>query len=136
MFLLDANRYARDPSGVTGKVCQMIEKCGGQILVSRLWAEQKLAYAIGNHRKGAYWLTYFRLDSRRTTELNRAARLNSDILRSLVLAVEPRLVDALVEHARGSATAELQRTAQPPEEEDEGVPAGSTPQEVQAAAVR
>ena len=104
MFLLDANKYSRDPAGVSGRVAEMVEKCGGEMLVSRLWAEQKLAYQIGNHRKGAYWLSYFRIESARLTELNRAAQLNGEVLRHLVLTVDPRLVDTLVRHAKGEAT--------------------------------
>lgn len=104
MFLLDANRYSRDSAGVSARVAEMIEKCGGTLMVSRLWAEQRLAYAIKRHRKGAYWLTYFRMDSGRLSELNRAAQLNNDVVRCLVLAVEPRLVDTLVAHAGGSST--------------------------------
>jgi small subunit ribosomal protein S6 len=105
MFLLDANKYSRDPSGVSTRVGEMIEKCGGELLVSRLWAEQKLAFQIGNHRKGAYWLTYFRADPSRVSELNRASQLNGDVIRHLVLTVEPRLVETLVRHAQGETKA-------------------------------
>ncbi len=100
MYLFDANRYSRDSNGVTNRLNEMIEKCGGEVLVGRLWAEQKLAYPINGQRKGAYWLTYFKLDGTRMKELTRAASLNNDILREMVLAVEPRLVDALVSHAK------------------------------------
>jgi small subunit ribosomal protein S6 len=79
----------------------MVEKCGGELLASRLWNELKLAYPIKGHRKGAYWLTYFRLESTRLVEFNRACRLEDDILRHLALKVDPRLVDTLVAHARG-----------------------------------
>jgi len=101
MFILDSNHYARDPAGVAGRLPDMIEKLGGQILANRLWNEQKLAYSIKGHRKGTYWLTYFRLESTRLSEFTRACRLNESILRNLCLNVEPRLVDALVAHARG-----------------------------------
>lgn len=105
MYILDSNQYARDPHGVSGKLNEMIEKHGGEMLASRLWSEQKLAYPIGNHRKGTYWLTYFRIDSGRLAELNDSTRLNEAILRSLVLKIEPRLVDAMVAHARGETVA-------------------------------
>ena len=105
MFLLDANRYSRDQAGVTGRVTEMIEKCGGQVLVSRIWAEQKLAYQINGQRKGAYWLVYFHMDSSRLKELNRASQLNNDVLRDLVLVVDERLADALVAHAKGETPA-------------------------------
>lgn len=99
MFLLDSNRYARDPNGVSSEIAQIVEKCGGEILVSRLWSDQRLAYPINGHRKGIYWLTYFKLDSLKQTQLNRACQLNESIMRSLVLRVDDRLVDALVQHA-------------------------------------
>ena len=99
MFLLDSNRYARDPGGVSGQVVQILEKCGGEILASRLWNEQKLAYPVDGHRKGTYWLTYFRMDSQRQGELTRACRLNENILRNLIIRIDDRLVDTLVRHA-------------------------------------
>ncbi len=76
LFLFDSNRYARDPGGVSNAVQDAITELGGEILVSRLWAEQKLAYPIKGHQKGTYWLMYFTLDSLRLTELNRACQLN------------------------------------------------------------
>jgi small subunit ribosomal protein S6 len=99
LFLLDSNRYARDAANVAKQINQIVENCGGQMLASRLWSEQKLAYPIEGHRKGVYWLTYFRLDSLRQPELTRACKLNENILRNLILAVDDKLVDALVAHA-------------------------------------
>ena len=101
MFILDANRYARDPGGVSGRIPQMVEEFSGEMLASRLWNEQKLAFSINGHRKGAYWLSYFRMEASKVAGFNRACRLNEDVLRSLTLKVDPRLVDALVAHARG-----------------------------------
>ena len=106
LFILDSNRYARDPNGVSGQIPDMVEKSGGEVLASRLWQEQKLAYPINNQRKGTYWLTYFRLESEKVSEFNRSCQLNDNVLRSLTLKVEPRLVDALVAHARGEKVPE------------------------------
>lgn len=105
MVILDPNKYAQDPSGVGSQIPTLVAKCGGEVLVSRLWNEQKLAYSIDGHRKGTYWLTYFRLESGKLTEFNREIRINETILRSLTLKVEPRLVDDLVAHAKGEAKA-------------------------------
>ena len=101
MLIYDPNSYARDPAGVGNKIAKMVGNCGGEVLVSRLWNEQKLAFPIKGHRKGTYWLSYFRLDSTKLTEFNRACRLEDDIIRSLTLRVDPRLVDMLVAHAKG-----------------------------------
>lgn len=106
MFLLDSNRYSRDPSGVSGQISEIVESSGGEMLASRMWSEQKLAYPINGHRKGTYWLTYFRLDSDKQTELNRKCQLNNNIMRNLVLVVDDRLVDTLVSHAVGGGKTE------------------------------
>jgi small subunit ribosomal protein S6 len=100
MFILDSNRYGRDPDGVSGRISEIIQRAGGEMLVSRLWEERRLAYPIKGHRRGTYWLTYFRLDSSRLAEIQRQCRLNESILRKLFLKVDPRIVDALVAHAR------------------------------------
>lgn len=101
LFIFDSNRYARDPNGVSAAVPEMVENLGGEVLANRLWNEQRLAYPINGHRKGTYWLTYFRLESTRLSEFNRACQLNDNILRNLTVKVDPRLVDTLVAHALG-----------------------------------
>lgn len=99
MFIFDSNRYARDPGGVPRQIDELIKKFGGEILVSRLFIEQKLAFPIKGQSKGTYWLIYFRLDSNRLAALNLQVKLTDSVLRSLVLKIDPRLVEAMVAHA-------------------------------------
>lgn len=113
MVILDSNKYAQNPSGLGQQVPDLVTKFGGEVLVSRLWNEQKLAYPIDGHRKGTYWLTYFRLDSLKLAELSRELRINEAVMHYLTLAVEPRLVEALVEHAKGGAKAKPVETPEP-----------------------
>jgi small subunit ribosomal protein S6 len=123
MVIFDPNKYAQNPSGLAATIPDLVAKCGGEVLVSRLWQEQKLAYPIGSHKKGAYWLTYFRLDSQKLAEFNRELRINETVVRSLTLKVEPRLVDALVEHAKGGQRARPASEATVPQAELAGQPA-------------
>jgi small subunit ribosomal protein S6 len=102
MFLLDSNRYGRDPEGVAGQIPKMIQEAGGAMLVSRLWEERRLAYPIKGRRKGTYWLTYFRLDGPKLGEVRRKCQLSDSILRALFVKIDPRIVDTLVEHAQAS----------------------------------
>lgn len=104
LFILDSNRYARDPGGVSTGIKDMIQKCGGEVLASRLWNEQKLAYAIDGHRKGTYWLTYFRMPTGNLTTYNRQCQLNENVVRNLTIKVDPRLADVLVDHALGGTS--------------------------------
>lgn len=100
MFILDSNRYAREGVAVADEVNRTIEKFGGKMLVSRLWDDRRLAYPIGSHKKGCYWLTYFSLDSLNLTSLTNELRLNETVLRKLFIKIDKRLVDTLVEHAK------------------------------------
>jgi small subunit ribosomal protein S6 len=111
MFILDSNRYNRDPAAVSGQVNDIIKRNGGEILVSRLWEERRLAYPIDGHRKGSYWLAYFRMDSKHVSQVQRECQLSDPILRALILKVEPRIADALVAHARASTTAGTKESA-------------------------
>ena len=107
MFILDSNRYGRDPEGVSGRISKLIESAGGRLLVSRLWEERRLAYAINGHRKGTYWLSYFHLEGGKLAEVERNCMLDDAILRVLFLKVDPRVVDTLLQHAQatpGTAT--------------------------------
>ena len=117
MFILDANRFGRDPEAISGQIPAMIEKLGGEILVSRLWEERRLAFPIKGQRKGTYWLTYFRLDGGQLVDLRRQCRIADDILRTLFLKVDPRIVDALVAHAQSVSTV-------PHDKPEEGKPEG------------
>jgi small subunit ribosomal protein S6 len=115
MFLLDSNRYGRDPEGVSGQIPAMIQAAGGELLVSRLWEERRLAYSIRGRRKGTYWLTYFRLNGRQIADLRRQAQLNDAILRVLFVKIDPRIVETVVEHAQaGSVKPAAERTAGKP----------------------
>ena len=123
MVIFDPNKYAQNPGGLGETIPELVARFGGEVLVSRLWQEQKLAYPIGSHKKGAYWLTYFRLDGAKLAELSRELRINETIVRSLTLKVEPRLVDALVEHAKGGQKARPATEAAPATAEVAGQPA-------------
>ncbi|MEX2112456.1 MAG: 30S ribosomal protein S6 [Pirellulales bacterium] len=120
MFILDTNRYARDAANVSGQIPELIGKAGGQMLASRLWEERRLAYPIDGHRKGTYWLSYFKLESGELSGLTRQCQLSESILRTLFLKVDPRIADALVAHAladpavlrREAEAAEQARTAE------------------------
>ena len=111
LFILDANRFARDPNAVDTQITDMIERRGGEVLISRRWNEQKLAFPINGQRKGTYWLSYFRIDSNEVVHFERACRLNEHVLRNLTVKVDERLVDTLVAHASGQSTADEEAAA-------------------------
>jgi len=102
LFIFDSNRYARERAALPKEVESVITELGGEILVSRLWEERRLAYPINGQRKGAYWLIYFRLPTLRVGELTRACEINEGLLRQLFVRLPASLVEAILEHATGA----------------------------------
>lgn len=101
LFILDSNHYARDPGGVAKQIEEVITEAGGNVLVSRLWMEQKLAYPIENHQKGTYWLTYFEGEGTILPAVERGFQLAEPVVRELTIRLDPRLVDPILANARG-----------------------------------
>ena len=100
MYILDSTRYGREPDAVSKQLEEMVTKAGGEILVSRLWEERRLAYAIKGQRKGTYWLIYFRIDPKQIGGIRRQCDISETVLRTLFLKVDDRIVEPLVNHAR------------------------------------
>ena len=99
MFILDPSKYARDPAASTQQLADLVTQFGGTMLAARLWDERKLAYPINGHKKGVYWLTYFKMPGTNIAALERQCEINDDIIRKLILKVDARIADALVQHA-------------------------------------
>jgi small subunit ribosomal protein S6 len=123
MFIFDSNRYARERAAMPAEVEKAIKNAGGEVVVSRLWEERRLAYPIAGQRKGTYWLFYFRGPSSILAPLNREWEIQDGILRHLVLKVHPHLVDVVLEHAK----------AGPAQPAPAPVPAGAARQEAEGS---
>ena len=99
LFILDATKFGGDVNAVGELVKSQVEKFGGELLVSRLWEERRLAYPINGQRKGIYWLSYFRLNTQKMVELERSLQLTDSVLRFLFVKLDPKIVEVLVKHA-------------------------------------
>jgi small subunit ribosomal protein S6 len=117
LFILDSNKFARDRENLTRDVEGLVGAAGGELLVSRLWEERRLAFPIKGQRKGSYWLMYFRMPTQQLKELTRACEIHDPILRQMFVKLPPSLVDPIIAHAKGETTA--------PEPEPEPVGAGA-----------
>ena len=96
LFLLDPTKTATDMDGVRTQLHHMLEKYGAEILASRKWDDRKLTYPIKGHKKGLYYLTYFKADSKKIAELEHDFRLSEVILRHLVSVIDPKWNDEML----------------------------------------
>ena len=99
LFLLDPTKTA-DLEAVKTQLHGMLEKHGAEILASRKWDDRKLAYPIKGHKKGVYYLTYFKAESKRLSELDHDFRLNEVILRHMISHIDPKWEEEMLAVAR------------------------------------
>jgi small subunit ribosomal protein S6 len=100
MFLLDPNKVSGDVPGAAKQLETVLEKHHAEVLASRPWDERRLTYSIKGHKKGLYYLTYFRTEGKNLKDIERDFALNDMVLRSLTLRVDPKLVDTMLALAR------------------------------------
>lgn len=100
MVLFDSAKYNADAAGVVHSVHAILEKAKAEILASRPWNEQKLAYPIRQHKRGMYYLIYFKAEGTALKDIEREYNLNEAIVRTLTTKVQPKYVDMLLAVAR------------------------------------
>jgi small subunit ribosomal protein S6 len=115
MFLLDTNKVAGDVAAAAQQIRSVLERNEAEMLASRPWDERRLAYPINGHKKGLYYLTYFRMDGKNLLNVERDFALNETILRSLVLRIDPKHVETLLAIARDEHALALQVAPEPTE---------------------
>ena len=104
MFLLDTNKVAGDVPGAAKQLHAILEKNKAEVLASRPWDERRLAYPIRKnntlHKKGLYYLTYFRAEGTKLTGIEHDLSLTEMVLRSLTLRLNPQLIDIMLQLAQ------------------------------------
>jgi len=118
MFLLDTNKVAGDVPAAAKQLHALLERNQVEILASRPWDERRLAYGVAGHKKGLYYLTYFKADGKSVATIERDCHLNEMILRFMILRVDTKLVDAMLALARDEHAMALQSVTEPLPEDD------------------
>src|SRR5205823_1967811 len=91
LFLLDTNKVAGDVQAAAKQLHTILERNHAEVLASRPWDERRLAYPIKGHKKGLYYLTYFRAEGKELANMEHDFSLNEMVLRQMMLKVDPKL---------------------------------------------
>ncbi len=113
LFLLDTNRVAGDIPAAAKQIHTVLERNQAEVLASRPWDERRLAYPVKGHKKGLYYLTYFRTDAKNLFNIERDFALTEMVLRQMVLHVDPKHVDTMLAIARDEHALALQVAPEP-----------------------
>ncbi len=108
MLLLDTNKVAGDVPAAAQQIQTVLERNQAEMLASRPWDERRLAYPVNGHKKGLYYLMYFRMDGKNLLNVEKDFALNEAILRSLVLRIDPKHVETMLAIARDEHALALQ----------------------------
>ena len=84
------------------RIEEMITGKKGKILLTDRWGRRRLAYEIQHRQYGYYTLFTFEIDPREINDMNRTLRLNSIVLRHLILVLEPKIVELALAKQRKS----------------------------------
>jgi len=90
---------------------------GGQIIKVSPWGRRRLAYAIGQHREGSYFLILFEAPAEAIAELERGLNITEEVIRHLVTRVERPT--AARRPAEGEDEAEEEEDGGPPPDDEE-----------------
>jgi small subunit ribosomal protein S6 len=105
MFLLDSNKVSADAEALKQQLHHLLERHGGQVLISRPWDyNHKLSYPIGKQKKGAFHIIYYTMESTHQAALERDFHLAEGILRQLTLKIDPKWQETILGVARDDAS--------------------------------
>ena len=114
MFLLDTPKTGGDLANVDKQIRGLLTKNNAEVLVSRPWDERRLSYPVKNQKKGLYYLTYFSTEGKNLRGIEHDSSLNEMVLRMLVLKIDPKLVETMLNVAKGEHATALHNITEDP----------------------
>ncbi len=115
LFLLDSNKTSGNLDAARAQLHGILEKYGSDILASRPWDDRRLAYPIKGHKKGQYYLIFFKCESLKMIEMEHDFRLSELILRHLVTHFDRKWETEMLEVARDDHRLAYQAVRDEPE---------------------
>jgi len=105
------------------RVTRAIVNAGGSLSKISPWGKRRLAYPIQHHRDASYFLIHFDIEPAAVREIERGLLISEEILRHLVVVLEPRHRRAGDADAEG-ATADGEDDLAPPPDLEPGTVRG------------
>jgi small subunit ribosomal protein S6 len=112
MVVIDSSSDAEKIDQTVTKIQEMIIGKGGKDLTVDNWGRRRLAYEIQRRQYGFYVLFRFELEPKEIKDLNRLLRLNSMVLRHLVLVLDPKAIVAPISPLREDFEVEIPKVVE------------------------
>ncbi len=92
LFIIRPSVSDEETGALIEKMKSVADKTGAQFIKAENWGRKKLAYEVRRERKGTYAYFYFRAPNHTVGELERAYRLEDNIIKFLTIRLEKELV--------------------------------------------
>jgi small subunit ribosomal protein S6 len=106
---------------VLDRSTRTITGASGQIVKVSPWGRRRLAYPIGAHREGSYYILVFEAPAEAVLELERGLNITEEVMRHLVTRVERPTSSRRSEAASGEDIDDLD-VPPPPDDDDVEIP--------------
>ena len=91
-FLFDSAEASKDLAATLGHVKTVLEKFGSKVMKIEKWDDRKLAYDIGNVKRGTYVNVFFQCEPKDMAQMRRDIELSETIVRHLIIEDEDLLM--------------------------------------------
>ena len=95
-YILRPSLEEADVTARAETVAEIIKTQGGEIVYTEMLGKKRLAYEIDDLREGHYVVTGFKSTGVASKELERQMKLNEDIMRHLVIALDKAALAQMV----------------------------------------
>ena len=92
LFIIRPSVSDEETNSLIDKMKGVADKTGAQFIKHENWGRKKLAYEVRRERKGTYAYFYFKAPNNTVGELERAYRLEDNIIKFLTVHLEKELV--------------------------------------------
>lgn len=90
MFIIKPTLTDEETVAQIDLVKSIIEKNGGEIVAADDIGSKQLAYEIEKHKRGHYYLAYFKAPTESILEIERNYRINENIIRFIFIKYESK----------------------------------------------
>ena len=116
LIMLDTSKVAGDLPTAQQQLHTIMERNKAEVLASRPWDERRLTYPIRGQKKALYYLLYVRTNGEHLDAIEHDLKLNESVLRTMVLRIEPKLEETMLQIARDPHAMALQAVVEEPDD--------------------
>jgi small subunit ribosomal protein S6 len=122
MLVLRPDTPDEQVQALLDRATRSIAAAGGQIVKVSPWGRRRLAYQIGQHREGSYFLVLFDAPASAVLELERGLNITEEVMRHLVTRVERPAARRQSAEAGDDVDLDEELAGPPPEVDEDEIP--------------